>query len=658
MKKFSFLIGLVLLIGLIFVGCNSLVPRVEQDESGLLLSKATYDVIPGESIQYAIDSASAGDTINIAAGSYTENIVINKRLILQGAGSGSDDSSNTIITPETAGTPVVAISAYGESNIERLMLRDIRVEGTGANSHGIKISSIGSYITFDNVASVDNGHYGVEAAWNGLAEGIEFLSCIFSNNVSCGFKQSSTSQISGLTVSDTQMDNNLYGMYLDAPITGLSINGGSFDDNHGSETHGVGIWAQELDRDFATKLPNVLSDFTADRNKRGIVLHTYGSFSIIDVSASDNLEEGIAFATNGEEPSVPDGTITEPIILRNITANNNPKWNLWAISYLGWTLSNLTIEDCHFNGSTGEDNGYGLYLYAASDSELSGVTVTGCEMKGNNTGVYLRAGSDTAKLTGVSLSNNQILDNNGHGILVSKFAASGNEAHRNNIVGNDYGIQNDDTEDFDAICNWYGDICGPSDAGPGSGDAVNITVEFLPWLIDIAPYSECGGGLPVCYDETAWAYGGEYMATENNKIAKSKNWGWTNKIEEDTIELELWAAAGQNDTDNSFLVGTVTVEVGEDCVMVNYEIDEDLDIDYKITETHLWVGCTELPLVTNGKKEVPTDAPGQFPFSPEIAADGKSAIIKVCDIDCDGEPFWVAAHAVIEWCEDWVCPEE
>jgi uncharacterized repeat protein (TIGR01451 family) len=167
----------------------------------------------------------------------------------------------------------------------------------------------------------------------------------------------------------------------------------------------------------------------------------------------------------------------------------------------------------------------------------------------------------------------------------------------------------------------------------------------------------------ICYhEETAWAYGEEGVAKPNNGVEgnSSNAWGWTNQFVVDTefpFELALWAAAGQNNTDNGFLVGTVTVDLVDGCVKVDYLIT-NTNQDYTITEAHLWVGNTDLPMVKQGKKDVPTSAPGQFPFSPEIAIDEKSATIKVCEVDVDDlnlENFWVAAHAVIEWCE---CPEE
>jgi len=159
-----------------------------------------------------------------------------------------------------------------------------------------------------------------------------------------------------------------------------------------------------------------------------------------------------------------------------------------------------------------------------------------------------------------------------------------------------------------------------------------------------------------CFSETAWAYGGEGIATANNKVVSnnSEAWGWTNKYVGETQTYDLWAAAGQNILANGVKVGTVTVApAGVGCVTVTYQVDEG----FTLAETHLWVGGTELPFFLSGGKNkvnVPTSAPGLFDKAemnisgPGIAVDGKSAEFTVCDLGAD---IWVAAHAVVDWCE-------
>lgn len=50
-----------------------------------------------KTIQEAIDAASSGDMISIAAGTYTENLTINKKIILSGVAESSDGYSTQII---------------------------------------------------------------------------------------------------------------------------------------------------------------------------------------------------------------------------------------------------------------------------------------------------------------------------------------------------------------------------------------------------------------------------------------------------------------------------------------------------------------------------------------------------------------------------------
>ena len=85
--------------------------RDEVDNQVIIISanSASFNgvgYVPGENfvptvtvtttIQAEIDAASPGDVIYVPPGTYTENITINKQIILLGAGSGSDPISNTI----------------------------------------------------------------------------------------------------------------------------------------------------------------------------------------------------------------------------------------------------------------------------------------------------------------------------------------------------------------------------------------------------------------------------------------------------------------------------------------------------------------------------------------------------------------------------------
>jgi parallel beta-helix repeat protein len=87
--------ALLLVVGVAGVGGSS---ASAGDSADVCSSGCTYT-----SIQAAIDDASAGDTISVAAGTYTENVRVDKAVTLEGA--GADDT--TIVATDANATPLI-----------------------------------------------------------------------------------------------------------------------------------------------------------------------------------------------------------------------------------------------------------------------------------------------------------------------------------------------------------------------------------------------------------------------------------------------------------------------------------------------------------------------------------------------------------------------
>lgn len=168
MKKLIYLIMTIVAFGLIIAGCLPVVPPTEQNEPGTLPNKASGEVwnVPGDysTIQDAINAATGGETIIVAAGTYSENVVIpsdKDGLQLLGAGSGvtsiEPESGRAVDLGDGKGTDgfriqgftLVTNDAYAfiAQYYKNLELEDIVVDG---GERGIRLNSVQG-VTFTNV---------------------------------------------------------------------------------------------------------------------------------------------------------------------------------------------------------------------------------------------------------------------------------------------------------------------------------------------------------------------------------------------------------------------------------------------------------------------------------------------------------------------------
>jgi hypothetical protein len=188
------------------------------------------------SIQTAIDNVSSGDTLNLAAETFTESISINKSLTIQGAGS-----ENTIIqaasVPNIATSRVVTVAPGVTVTIENITIRN----GKAAGTDGGGILSDGSLTLKNCTVSNNSSYFGA-----GIANGIGVMninnSTVISNIASDsgggignnGTLNINNSQVISNTSSDVGGGIFSYG--------NLNINKSIIRDNRAIGTWGGGIF--------------------------------------------------------------------------------------------------------------------------------------------------------------------------------------------------------------------------------------------------------------------------------------------------------------------------------------------------------------------------------------------------------------------------------
>lgn len=188
--------------------------------------------------------------------------------------------------------------------------------------------------------------------------------------------------------------------------------------------------------------------------------------------------------------------------------------------------------------------------------------------------------------------------------------------------GNEGDNGDNDGDDDDGEDNSGDDNDGDDDDGSDDGD-------------DDSDENDNGNdtdnGIAGC--NTAYMFG-DFELNEDFDGITSNSWGWANFVEEDgTYTYDLWAGAGQNNTNAGTLVGEVTYIVDGDEVQVTI----DLTDGNSLSETHIYLDGDE-PAI-NG--------PGQYGNTHEnIDENSIEYNLEVEDINEDGS-FWIIVHTEV-----------
>jgi hypothetical protein len=346
------------------------------------------------SIQSAIDDAQtiAGHTITVSAGTYNEEITVNKRLTIIGAGSGSNPATNTVIQGSTLNIPVVKIRTGGLNVSDRATIKDVYVTTSASNTlswiGGIEIDASNNnplgHITLENVTV---------ANCLGKTTGVHFKG-VSATGVS-------TDIISDVKIINSLITNNQYGISArHTQVHGLEILGGS-GRTVISENRRAGMLIYGVDN--GSGFSNQFDDFVFNKvdfnhnNTSGDLDAGNGDIFFLGFNGDLNVDDVvitmgntavaspyyIGFGINGKYlgGTEPAGNMT----FKNMQLNDYSGAQQHPRALMGiWTFSNLNagveLDGVEFNG-TGASQGalslsglYGTTPLVIKNSKFAGLS--------------------------------------------------------------------------------------------------------------------------------------------------------------------------------------------------------------------------------------------------------------------------------------------
>lgn len=391
-------------------------------------------------IQSAIDDGdtSPGDTIQVAAGTFVEQVDDHKGVILVGAGAGSTfiKAPASIPVAANAASYVVRFTSGGSSEISGFTITGPGPSGCGSIRGGLFVRD-GSFANIhDNTITAIR-----DSSFSGCQNGVAI----------------EVGRSALPTTGTATIKNNLI---EDFQKNGITVSGaGSSATIEGNTINGAGP--------------------TTIIAQNGIQFSSGATGS-----ATDNTLTGFSYT--------PFSVVSTGFLLfdaANVVIDNNDinEGQAGIYQYLGSaTIKNNTIKST--SAGTGSAGFWGI-IVSEGTGDVSGNEITSDGSSGGvGLGVY-----DGANVTEL-LATKNLISNWQVGVEIDGTNFNSVNINRNSITSNGDGMSNYDTFLVDGTCNWWGAADGPSGFGPGSGDTVSDNVTFLPWLLSDDLNGPCIGG--------------------------------------------------------------------------------------------------------------------------------------------------------------------
>ncbi len=433
-------------------------------------------------IQDGVNAVISGGTVNVAAGTYDEQVVIDKMLMLRGVGA------TTVVRPSAANLTQALTGLFWS--------------GGTKNIAGIIVAAApgGSSVTIENL-KVDESLVTAKPAGADCLAGI--------------FYRETGGLIDTVTIAGTGAwsgSDRAYGIYLSAatsPVT-VEITGSRITnvDTNGIEAMGNKLTAS-INHNTVIGRGQMTDEVQNGVNvgRDAVATVNYNAISSLIYQPRTSWAAGIMFyhrvSPTGRSATANNNTITNcqiGIIFKN--ANASAAGNTvsggtvgliglyaepdaagdWVASFVANTVSGISDVSSHQNAAVGAntyDTGASLEL-TVEGNQITGNGATDAD--GIGVGIEHADGTIVAAITDNTISGWE------HGIRLNgtRVDAASSYANNNEISGSDlFGLYNGGSGTLNATCNWWGDPSGPyhaTDNPEGKGDDVSDGVVFTPWV--------------------------------------------------------------------------------------------------------------------------------------------------------------------------------
>ncbi|MHB1613849.1 MAG: cell wall-binding repeat-containing protein, partial [Actinomycetes bacterium] len=414
------------------------------------------------SIQAAVDAATAGDTVQVAAGTYSEQVTIGKALTLRGdpgsAGTSGPGSSAPVLDGSDNPNTGIAIASPADGvTVEGFVIQNYNnTKSTNANAFGIALCNA-NHVAINHNLIQDNG--------NGIA--------LEQGPAPCGAGGGTQPGSDNVDITWNVIANNHW------PA------GSGPDANGYWAWGGIGITSWYSTGSNLTIANNTISDH--DRN--GILTGPDNGVQILDNTISNSGWEGVecdstmnaVIEGNQISGGYPSATAYAPdgIVAFATNGNTSSLLTMTGLQVTGNTISGAASG----NGAPGI--GWGIYLTAVPSYGIDGAVITSNHV----TGIIVPS------VDGAATAAIEIPQDNSDppapftppltsGGSWSTGTISNTAVHSNDLSNNSTGFANTTASTVDATDNWWGSPSGPYNASSnasGTGSPVTANVAFSPW---------------------------------------------------------------------------------------------------------------------------------------------------------------------------------